>query len=198
MTTSTTVAATVPQPISKLSEEELAKSIKDKISMMLTSFRSSVTHAMDVGDLLNEAKSRVRHGNFEPWLKDHCGLSFRTARRYMKMAKDRAKIEAQLTAKSATLADLSAQRLLTSPSDGGGSGGGGGSGRGQQTPAGEYDQLEEKLIDKLKELDPSEARDHADKTIGALNDTVEDIESIAKRAATKAAKLGAVVPPLQA
>jgi hypothetical protein len=62
------------------------------------------------------------------------------------------------------------------------------------TPAGDYDKLEEKLIKKLKELDPNEARDHADKTISALNDTVEDIQSIAKRAATKAAKLGAVQP----
>jgi len=201
MTTSTSVAPAVPQPISKMSEEELAKSIKEKHSMMLTSFRSSVTHAMDVGDLLTEAKKRVGHGKFEAWCATHCQLSPRTARRYMGMAKDRAKIEAQLAAKTANLADLNAQRLLTDQSGGGDSGGGGnngGGGRGQQTPAGEYDQLEEKLIDKLKELDPSEARDHADKTIAALNDTVADIASIAKRAATKAAKLGAVVPPSQA
>jgi len=197
MTTSTSV--TVPQPISKMSEEELAKSIKEKHSMMLTSFRSSVTHAMDVGDLLTEAKKRVGHGKFEAWCATHCQLSPRTARRYMGMAKDRAKIEAQLAAKTANLADLNAQRLLTNQSGGGGGGGNhGGGGRGQQTPAGEYDKLEEKLLDKLKELDPSEARDHADKTIAALNDTVADIASIAKRAATKAAKLGAVVPPSQA
>jgi len=200
MTTSTSVTATVPQPISKMSEEELAKSIKEKHSMMLSSFRNSVIHAMDVGDLLTEAKKRVGHGNFEAWCATHCQLSPRTARRYMGMAKDRAKIEAQLAAKTANLGDLNAQRLLTDQSGGGGGGGngGGGGGRGQQTPAGEYDQLEEKLIDKLKELDPSEARDHADKTIAALNDTVADIASIAKRAATKAAKLGAVVPPSQA
>ena len=199
MTTSTSVTATVPQPISKMSEEELAKSIKEKHSMMLTSFRSSVTHAMDVGDLLTEAKKRVGHGKFEAWCATHCQLSPRTARRYMGMAKDRAKIEAQLAAKTANLADLNAQRLLTNQSGGGGGGGNhGGGGRGQQTPAGEYDKLEEKLLDKLKELDPSEARDHADKTIAALNDTVADIASIAKRAATKAAKLGAVVPPSQA
>ena len=199
MTTSTPVAATVPQPVSKMSEEELAKSIKEKHSMMLTSFRSSVTHAMDVGDLLTEAKKRVGHGKFEAWCATHCQLSPRTARRYMGMAKDRAKIEAQLAAKTANLADLNAQRLLTNQSGGGGGGGNhGGGGRGQQTPAGEYDKLEEKLLDKLKELDPSEARDHADKTIAALNDTVADIASIAKRAATKAAKLGAVVPPSQA
>jgi hypothetical protein len=187
-----------------MSEEELAKSIKEKHSMMLTSFRSSVTHAMDVGDLLTEAKKRVGHGKFEAWCATHCLLSPRTARRYRGMAKDRAKIEAQLAAKTANLADLNAQRLLTNQSgggDGGGGSGGGNNGGGRsgiQTPAGDYDKLEEKLIAKLKELDPSEARDHADKTIAALNDTVADIASIAKRAATKAAKLGAVVPPSQA
>src|SRR5262249_15106043 len=116
------------------------------------------------------------------------------ARRYMGMANDRAQIEGQLAAKTANLADLNAQRLLTDQSGGGGSGSGGGT----KTPAGEYDKLEEKLIDKLKELDPSEAKDHADKTIAALTDTVADIVSIAKRAATRAAKLGAVVPPSQA
>ena len=83
MTTSTSVTATVPQPISKMSEEELAKSIKEKHSMMLSSFRNSVIHAMDVGDLLTEAKKRVGHGNFEAWCATHCQLSPRTARRYM-------------------------------------------------------------------------------------------------------------------
>jgi hypothetical protein len=196
------VTAAQAQPISKMSEEELAKSIKEKISMMIGSFRNSVTHAMEIGDLLNEAKSRVGHGNFEAWLSTHCQLSFRTARRYMQMAKNRAQIEAQLTVKSATLADLNAQRLLTDQSGGRSNNPTESATKDKkkptQTPAGEYDQLEEKLIDKLKELDPSEARDHADKTIAALNDTVADIASIAKRAATKASKLGAVAPPSQA
>src|SRR5262249_11503148 len=149
---------------------------------------SSITHAMDVGDLLNEAKSRVGHGNFEPWLKDHCQLSFRTARRYMGMAKDRTQIEARLAAKSANLADLNAQRLLTqqpppdnnttnnTTSNNNDSGGTGGTG-GRAGHAAQYDKLEEKLIKKLAQLVPSEARDHADKTIAALNDAVDDIES---------------------
>src|SRR5262249_36631285 len=152
----------------------------DKVRSMLHSYRSSVGHAIDVGELLKEAKDRVGHGNFEAWLKEHCNLSFRTARRYMKLAENRTEIEAQF--KSANVADLTlsgAQRLLTH----GGSGGGGrGSGKGSSTPAGDYDKLEEKLIDKLKELDPSEAKDHADKTIAALTDTVADIVNIAKRA----------------
>jgi hypothetical protein len=181
---------TLPAPtVASLSDSDLIKSINDKVRSMLASYRSSVGHAVEVGELLKEAKVRVGHGNFEPWLKEHCNLSFRTARRYMKLAENRAQIDAQF--KSANVADLTvsgAQRLLTDNS----SKGGGGSG--QRTPAGDYDQLEEKLIKKLKELDANEAKDHADKTIAALTDTVADIVSIAKRA-TKSAKLGAVVPP---
>jgi hypothetical protein len=199
----TTVPAPAQPSISTLSDADLIKSINDKMRSMLHSYRSSVGHAIEVGELLKEAKARVGHGNFEPWLKEHCNLSFRTARRYMKLAENRAQIEAQF--KSANMADLTlsgAQRALTYKPDGSNSGSGGSGGSsssgGVATPAGDYDQLEEKLIKKLKELDPSEARDHADKTIGALNDTVEDIENIAKRAATKAAKLGAVAPPSQA
>jgi DUF3102 family protein len=191
-------APTTQQPsISTLSDADLIKNINEKITSMLYSFKTSVTHAMDVGDLLLEAKGRAGHGNFEAWLATHCQLSFRTARRYMGMAKNRVQIEAQLAAKSAKVADLNAQGLLTDQSGGAKDKPSGAKGK-AQTAAGDYDALEEKLIDKLKELDPNEARDHADKTIAALNDTVADIASIAKRAATKAAKLGAVVPPSQA
>jgi hypothetical protein len=116
---------TIPAPtVASLSDADLAKTINDKVRSMLASYRSSVGHAVEVGELLKEAKVRVGHGNFEPWLKEHCNLSFRTARRYMKLAENRAQIEAQF--KSANVADLTvsgAQRLLT---DNSGSGGGGG------------------------------------------------------------------------
>lgn len=62
------------------------------------------------------------------------------------------------------------------------------------TPVQQYNAVEEKLIEKLKELDADEAREHVEITIAVLNETVEDIESIAQRAKTKAAKLGAVTP----
>lgn len=193
--------------VSKMTEEELAKSIKEKISSMLSSFSRSVVAAMDVGDLLIEAKARVGHGNFEAWVTEHCATSYRSARRYMGMAKKRGKIEAQLRGKMANLANLNAQTLLTDQRDGVDDGsrdngsdkdGAEGKKKIQSSPAGEYDALEEKLIAKLKELDADEARHHADITISALNDTVADIVSIAKRAANKAAKLGAVAPPSQA
>jgi hypothetical protein len=71
---------TLPAPtVAALSDADLAKAINDKVRSMLASYRSSVGHAVEVGELLKEAKARVGHGNFEPWLKEHCNLSFRTA-----------------------------------------------------------------------------------------------------------------------
>jgi hypothetical protein len=47
----------------------------------------------------------------------------------------------------------------------------------EPTPTDHYVEIEGNLIEALKDLDYSEAKGCADRTIGALNDTVEDIES---------------------
>ncbi len=53
----------------------------------------SIRRAMAAGDLLIEAKALVRHGQWLPWLRDHCTISERTAQLYMRVAKNRAEIE---------------------------------------------------------------------------------------------------------
>jgi Protein of unknown function (DUF3102) len=176
-TTPSTLTDKPPPKIADMSEEELARSIKEKVSAMLYSFKSSVTHAMDVGDLLIEAKRRVEHGNFEAWLSTHCQLSFRTARRYMAMAKDRKKIEAKLTSKSDSLADLSAQRLLTDQTGGGGAGGN------QKNASDKYDAVQAKLIEKLQDLDVDAAEAAAETTNKELRKTVATMKAGAKNKA---------------
>ena len=59
---------------------------------------------MKCGDLLIEAKAKFgQHGQWLPWLERECGgISDRTARRYMQLARGRAEIESKL----ATVADL--------------------------------------------------------------------------------------------
>jgi len=113
--TSLTASLSAPThpPISSLSESDLARQINETIEAMERAFRNNVWRAIEVGDLLIEAKKRVGHGSFEAWLRDHCKLSFSTARRYIAFAKDRPKIEAAL--KSVTVTDLSltaAKRLI--------------------------------------------------------------------------------------
>jgi Protein of unknown function (DUF3102) len=80
--------------------------IKIEHDACLSAVRTSIEHAIKAGTLLEEVKGLLRHGQWLPWLSDHCGLSDRTAQRYMRLARN---------AKSATMADLgiaAADRLL--------------------------------------------------------------------------------------
>ena len=75
----------------------------------------SIRRAISAGELLIEAKAMVQHGQWLPWLRDHCKISERTAQLYMRCAKNRVEIE-----KSATVADLTlneAAALLALSSD---------------------------------------------------------------------------------
>jgi hypothetical protein len=68
--------------------------------------RASIEHAIKCGELLTEAKCLLKHGQWLPWLHNNCGLSERSAQRYMRLA-----------SKSAIVADLgiaAADRLLAS------------------------------------------------------------------------------------
>jgi hypothetical protein len=71
------------------------------------SLRESVQHAMDAGDLLIEAKAQLKHGQWLPWLSEHCAISERSAQLYMRVAKGRAVIEV----KSAQFADLNLNQI---------------------------------------------------------------------------------------
>jgi hypothetical protein len=176
-----TTSPSAPAP-ADMTIPDLAKAINDRLSAIAANTRNTLQRSIEIGDLLLEAKERVGHGNFEAWLLDHCQLSFRSARRYMKFAKERTQIEAQ--AKSATLADLSintAQRLLAPPKS---PGQGGGSGPSKPPVTEQYKSIENDLIACLKEL-REKAESYAANTIEALNDTVSDIKSMMEQAQAK-------------
>jgi hypothetical protein len=61
------------------------------VSMLLT---RSVERACEAGDLLIEAKQQLDHGQWLPWLAESVEISERTARRYMRLARNRDAIEA--------------------------------------------------------------------------------------------------------
>ena len=116
----TSVAPTAP---AQMRPADLAKAINAALSQMMASARITLARAIEIGELLVIAKERVGHGNFEAWVTDHCQLSYRSARRYMTLARDRTEIEAQ--AKMANVANLNvttAQRLLAPPKKGQGQG----------------------------------------------------------------------------
>jgi hypothetical protein len=70
--------------------------------------KRGLQHAISAGDLLLEAKAQLKHGQWLPWLES-CGLSERTAQRYIRLARNREAIEA----KSDNVSDLSVSAALT-------------------------------------------------------------------------------------
>jgi hypothetical protein len=77
--------------------------------------KRGLQHAISAGDLLLEAKAQLKHGQWLPWLES-CGLSERTAQRYIRLARNREAIEA----KSDNVSDLSvsaALALVSAPRD---------------------------------------------------------------------------------
>jgi hypothetical protein len=60
--------------------------------------RTAAEHAITAGHALLEAKELLKHGQWLPWLREHCALAERTAQLYMKIAKS--------GLESATVADL--------------------------------------------------------------------------------------------
>jgi hypothetical protein len=86
---------------------DLVVKINEKLNQINVAMLSVVPRAMELGDLLKQAKRMVGHGQFITWLESNCpGLPKRTAERYMWYADNRAEIEEKAKEKSANLADL--------------------------------------------------------------------------------------------
>jgi len=72
---------------------DLAARIKLEHQAVAVALKDSLRHALAAGELLIEAKERVPHGQWLPWLREHCTISERTAQLYMRAAKHRAELE---------------------------------------------------------------------------------------------------------
>jgi hypothetical protein len=73
---------------------DLAARIRAEHEAASGALKSSVGHAITAGELLIEAKALVKHGQWLPWLQNHCAISERTAQLYMRCARSRKEIEA--------------------------------------------------------------------------------------------------------
>ena len=59
---------------------DLAARIKIEHTAVSVSLKQSVQHGIAAGALLLEAKAKLnKHGQWLPWLRDHCSMSERTA-----------------------------------------------------------------------------------------------------------------------
>jgi hypothetical protein len=95
----------------------LAARIRVEHEAVAVALRDSVRHAIVAGELLVEAKAQLVHGQWRPWLREHCAISERTAQLYMRVAKNRAEIEAQIRNDVADLTLSEAAALLMLSSD---------------------------------------------------------------------------------
>jgi hypothetical protein len=72
----------------------LATEINAKLTIARRHGQATLSALMDVGDMLEEAKKDLEHGEWDDWLSDNFALSDRTARLYMQLAGHRKRIEA--------------------------------------------------------------------------------------------------------
>jgi len=87
---------------------DLAARIRVEHGGAKASVKRGVKHAVAAGQLLIEAKAQVQHGQWLPWLRDQCGLPDRTASAYMRVAKNKEKLAAEI----GNVADLSLRGAL--------------------------------------------------------------------------------------
>lgn len=89
----------------------LAEQINAEHSNAEIALSKGVEHAARTGQLLIEAKSLVKHGEWTQWLKSNCQFSERTAQGYMRLSKKISEGKAQ------RVADLSLRAALTELAD---------------------------------------------------------------------------------
>ena len=76
----------------------------------------AVERAHDAGIWLNQAKAQVEHGQWLPWLAEHCpDVAVRTAQAYMRLAQDWPKLESEIRNGVAQLPFRQAIKLLSAP-----------------------------------------------------------------------------------
>jgi len=75
----------------------LAGEIKTALAATRAAATVTLTSAILAGERLIEAKALVAHGQWLPWLEEHCELSVRSAQVYMRLAKNNTQPTAHLT-----------------------------------------------------------------------------------------------------
>jgi hypothetical protein len=72
--------------------DELAQRIEAEHDAAAIALQSALAHAIVAGELLIEAKSKVRHGQWLIWLVANCSIPKRTAAHYMWLARRRERL----------------------------------------------------------------------------------------------------------
>ena len=94
------------QVVQSNSLTDLAARIRAEHENSILAVKRGLAHAISAGQLLIEAKAQLQHGQWLPWLRDHCQVPERTAQLYMKLAThgDEIRSVADLTVRGAMAA----------------------------------------------------------------------------------------------
>jgi Protein of unknown function (DUF3102) len=88
---------------------DLAARINAEHTEVVHALAAGLVHAITAGKLLIEAKDKLDHGQWLPWIRENCLISARTASRYMRLARHAPDLES----KSANVADLTVEQAFT-------------------------------------------------------------------------------------
>jgi hypothetical protein len=94
----------------------LAERINAEHAAAVGCANKAIEHARQCGELLIETKAQVGHGEWLPWLADHCEVSQRQAWAYMQVAEGWDELTAKLEPGS-NLSIKGALRLLSPPEE---------------------------------------------------------------------------------
>jgi|SRR5271169_5408403 len=172
---------------------ELVAKINAAQAALAASSKTSLANAIALGEILNQAKGKVRHGEFGKLLKDNCHLHERTAQRYMvisKLADNKSDTMSVLTINEALRSiykDVEIAEDTEIASSVQTNKGNGGASNKPPNASDLYDKVQEKLIEKLQALPIEEAKAAAEETAKQLRKTVQTMEAGAKNALPKAA-----------
>ncbi len=80
-------------PTNEIALDALAAKICTEHDAVQEAAETATRHAIRCGKLLAEAKDGLVHGQWLPWLRDHCALSERTAQAYMRLARKHGELD---------------------------------------------------------------------------------------------------------
>jgi hypothetical protein len=96
----------------------LAEGICREHAHCRNAMRQGLRHALEAGRLLAQAKDRLPHGEWLPWLAEHCpDVSPRLAQKYMRVARELPRLDADNPANTPRVADMSFRQALDTIAD---------------------------------------------------------------------------------
>jgi len=90
----------------------LADRINAAQNHVTTSLKAALKYAVEAGQALNEARDLVPHGEWSKWLSANCEVSDRSARNYMRLARELPKLKPEERQRVAELPLREAMKMI--------------------------------------------------------------------------------------